>query len=96
MKKILIGLISLLATMSLAGCSDTDNNRAAYRDTVTDYTHVHLQLGDTIVHDELLSYYYYNLESTGIYCKTKNHGEFITSVRNLILYTDTKCPLCGK
>ena len=96
MKKILIGLVSLLAAMSLVGCESSDDNRVNYSDTVTTYNHVHLQLGDAVVHDELLGYYCYNSESIMIYCKTKNHGEFLTGIHNLILYTDTKCPLCGK
>ena len=94
MKKIILGLVSILAVLSLASCNGSDNNRKTWGDTVTTYDHVHIQIGDTIAHDEVLGYYLYNSDSTCAYVETKNHGAFITGIHNIILYTGSKCPLC--
>ena len=78
-------------TLAMTGC-ETDNKR---NNNSGNYEHVHVQMGDKVFHDDVLSWFCYS-DSTTCNLKLKTYGEMKTGIQNVLLYNGLKCPLCNK
>lgn len=89
MKKLLVSLLAL-ASLSLAGC-DGQTNQVAVGHS---YAHVHLQIEDKCVHDDVISYAF-DWDGTMVEVNTKTYGWVMVN-GGYLLYNSDKCPLCNK
>lgn len=93
MKKILVALTALLATLSLAGCTGTkDGGVAANIEVDYNRDHAHIQLSDnTLAHRDVVCY---KCNDTIIHINLKNYGWITVDSKNVVLYNGNTCPVC--
>lgn len=89
MKKLLLSLLTIVS-LGLTGCSQ--NNQVGNGNQ--SYTHIHVQIGDKVMHDEVISYAY-DWDGTVVEANTKTYGWIMLS-NGFLLYNSDKCPLCNK
>lgn len=89
MKKLLLALLAT-ASLALGGCTN-DGNRT--ENVNKEWQHAHIQIGNDIIHDDVVSYYYYQSDSVLIRLNLKEYGWLATSFNNVLLYNSDRCPL---
>ena len=93
MKKILLALTTLLAVLSLAGCTNTkDGGVAANVEVEYGRDHAHIQLSEnTIAHRDVISY---KRDEGVVQLNLKNYGWVTVDLKNVVLYNGDTCPVC--
>lgn len=89
MKK-LFRLLFIILILFLSGCKDGNYSRSGSGT----YNHVHIQLSDKAIHDDIETYNY-KYEGTAVEIKTKTYG-WIFMNNGFMLYNSDRCPLCNK
>lgn len=89
MKKLLLALLAT-ASLALGGCT-VDGNKS--ENVNNKWKHAHIQIGDKIIHDDIVTYYYYESDSVFIRLELKEHGWVATSFTNVLIYNSDRCPL---
>lgn len=89
MKKLLFALLTI-ASLALAGCNDTNQTQNGKQS----YKHVHLQLEDKCIHDDVTSYAF-DWDGTMVEINTKTYGWVMVN-GGYMLYNSDRCPLCNK
>ena len=89
MKKLLLTLLTISA-LSLAGCNETNQTANGQQS----YKHVHLQMEDKCMHDDVVSYAF-DWDGTMVEINTKTYGWVMVN-GGYMLYNSDRCPLCNK
>ena len=85
MKKLLLALLAT-ASLALGGCTAGNKSENVNKK----WQHAHIQMGDKVIHDDVISYYYYESDSTFIRLE---YGWVATSFTNVLIYNSDRCPL---
>lgn len=93
MKK-LKALLLALPLLCLTACGGSGNGIGLTDDVETTYSHVHISLGDKVVHKDVMKYRFQ--DDNRVLLKLDETTWAQISLNNIILYSSDRCPLCNK
>lgn len=91
MKK--LKLLFLLPLTLLTGCSNSSN---LANDKINEWNHIHIQMGEKIIHDDVVEWFYNSADAVVVDVNLKKNGWVKVSFNNCLLYNAEHCPLCNK
>lgn len=94
MKKFKAFLLAL-PLLCLTACGGSGNHLGLSDEEENTYPHVHISLGDKVVHKDVMKYRIHDDENCVILQLDETTWVQI-ALNNIILYSSDRCPLCNK